>query len=432
MGRGRYSKWITAGSLAGLGVGLALGLVVHRTGNSHLQTLVLSLEPVATIWLSALQLIVFPLIVSVLLVSIASSEPAERPARMGGLTLACYASILCLGAAFSFAAASFLVGGFRVDQRALASLRPDLANAASATALATLSPWGWLRSLGSSRFERGAATRYILPLLAATILFAIAIRKLDAKRRARLVGFFKVVGDATITVVRWLFYGFPIVVFVLVSALYSRTGSLIARGIGYYILAVCGTMLAFTAVQYFIAWLAGGISIPRFARSLWAAQATAVTTRSSLASLPPLLDGALNRIGLPRTVGAFVLPLSVSTFKASQSVYPLFKLIFLAYLFGVPLRSASLFAFVVGVFILSFTAPGIPSGGSLQTIPLLLALGIPIQGIILFNSVEVIPDIFETLLNVTADMTVATVVARFLGTGESVAGAEAVVSSRQR
>jgi Na+/H+-dicarboxylate symporter len=418
--RNSWSKWITIGSLAGLGAGLVLGVMVHRTGNSHLQALVFSLEPVATIWLSALQLIVFPLIISVLLVSITSSESSERPGRMGALTLACFVSLLCLGAVFSLAAASALVGGFRIDQRALASLHPDFASAAGATTSATLSPWQWLRSL-SSRLPRAAATGYILPLLAATILLAVVIRNLDAKRRTRFVRFFKAIGDATIVAVQWLFCALPLVVFVLVSAVYSRAGSLIARGIGYYILAVCGTLLAFTALQYLIAWLGGGISVPRFARSLLAAQVAAVMTRSSLASLPPLLDGALNRIGLPRAVGAFVLPLSVSTFKASQSIYAPFKLIFLAHLFGVSLRPASLLAFVIGVFILSFAAPGIPSGGSLHTIPLLLALGIPIQGIVLFNSVEAIPDIFETLLNVTADMTVATVVARFLGSGERAA-----------
>ena len=76
---------------------------------------------------------------------------------------------------------------------------------------------------------------------------------------------------------------------------------------------------------------------------------------------------------------------------------------------------ASIFAFVIGALILSFAVAGVPGSGSLHSIPLYLALGIPLEGIILLNSVESIPDIFETLLNVTADMTVATVVARFLG-----------------
>ena len=142
-----------------------------------------------------------------------------------------------------------------------------------------------------------------------------------------------------------------------------------------------------------------------------------MTTRSSLASLPPLIDGALNRMGLPRAVGTFVLPLSVSIFKASESIDPPFRLVFLAYLFDVKLSPASIFAFVIGALVLSFAVAGVPGNGAVHSIPLYLALGIPIGGIILLNSVEAIPDIFETLLNVTADMTVAVVVARFLGGG---------------
>jgi proton glutamate symport protein len=416
---GRFSKWITIGSLAGLALGLGFGLLVNATRNSFLQVWLHSLEPLAAIWLRALQIIVIPLIVSVLLVSIASTDQSERPGRMGALTLATFVSIFCLGLLLSFAAASTLAGGFHIDQTALASLNPGLGGSPETSAVAP-SAWNWLRGLISSRLPTNAGTAYILPLLVGTVLIAVSVRNLEAKRRARFVKFFKSASDATIVVVRWLFYALPVVVFILAGAVYSRAGSLVARGIGYYILAVCGTIFGFTLLQYLIAWFAARISIARFARSLWDAQIAAVTTRSSLASLPPLLDGALNRLGLPRTVAASVLPLSVSTFKASQSIYPLFKLIFLAHIFGISLSPASLLAFVIGVFVLSFTAPGVPSGGSLHTIPLLLALGVPMQGIILFNSVEAIPDIFETLLNVTADMTVAAVVARFLGSGAGV------------
>jgi proton glutamate symport protein len=409
----RYSKWITFGSLAALLAGLALGLFAHGSGNARLEGSVLFLMPVATIWLSLLQLIVFPLIVSFLLVSIVSTDDVERPGKMGALTLFCFVSILCLGAVFSLAAASILVGGFRIDPSALASLRADVTSPGAA-ASGTLAAWGWVRDLASSSLKRSVTAGYILPLLAATVVVAIAVRQLSATRRARFVRFSRAASDATLVAVRWLFYALPVVVFILMSAVYSRAGSLIAKGIGYYVLTVSCTLLGFTFLQYLIARLGAGISIPRFAHSLWAAQGAAVTTRSSLASLPPLLDGAL-QAGLPAAIAAFVLPLSVSTFKASQSLYPLFKLIFLAHLFGISLRPASLLAFVAGVFVLSFAAPGVPSGGSLHTIPLLLALGVPIQGIVLFNSVEAIPDIFETLLNVTADMTVAVLVNRLLG-----------------
>jgi Na+/H+-dicarboxylate symporter len=408
------STWITIGSLVALFAGVGAGLAVHRTGNAHLQSFLISLRPIATIWLAALQIVVFPLIVSVLIVSIASSEDAEKPGRMGALTLGCFVSILCVGAAFGLAAGFLLVGGFRIHSEALATLYPVSGTVANGHPAGPLSAWQWLSS-ESSNFGRRVATEFLVPLLAATVLAAIIIRNLSPEPRARAVRLAKATNDGSLLLLRWLFWALPVVVFILISDVSSRTGSLMVEGIGYYMLAKCGTLLAFTGVQYLFAWTGGGTSMARFARSLWAGQTAAVTTRSSLASLPPLIDGALNRMGLPRAVGTFVLPLSVSIFKASESIDPPFRLIFLAYLFNVRLTSPALLAFVIGALILSFAVAGVPGSGALHTIPLYLALGIPLEGIILLNSVETIPDIFETLLNVTADMTVATVVARFLG-----------------
>lgn len=71
--------------------------------------------------------------------------------------------------------------------------------------------------------------------------------------------------------------------------------------------------------------------------------------------------------------------------------------------------------FVLMVIILSFSSPGVPSGGGIRTIPAYLALGIPIEGVLMFDAVEVIPDIFKTLLNVTGDMTTAIIVSRIAG-----------------
>lgn len=418
------SRWITLGSLAGLVLGLAFGVLIHSTGRFHLQALTLLLEPFAALWLRVLRLIVVPLIVCVLVASIASKGSAQKLGRMGGLTFACFLSILFLGALFSFTAAFVLVRGFAIDARALASLHANVANTASPGAAIALSPWQWIRGLVSSKLLKAMAAGHILPVLGVTILFALLLRSFAPRYRDPVVSVFHGAGEAITVAVRLLFCGLPVVVFILVASVSSRTGVMIARGVGYYLLATCGTLLAFTGVQYFIAWLVGGISVGLFARGVLPAQACAVTTRSSLASLPALLEGANDRLALPPAVAAFVLPLSVSTFKASQSIFAPLKLIFLAHLFGVSLDPASLAAFAIGVFILSFVTPGVPSVGSVNTIPLLLALGIPLQGIILLNTVAEISDFFETLLNVTADMAVATIVTRFRGAAMAVADAE--------
>ena len=84
-----------------------------------------------------------------------------------------------------------------------------------------------------------------------------------------------------------------------------------------------------------------------------------------------------------------------------------------AHLYGISLRPTTLVIFLATVMIISFTAPGIPqSGPGFKTIPAYLAAGVPIEGIIVIEAVESIPDIFKTLLNVTGNMTAATLLTR--------------------
>ena len=61
---------------------------------------------------------------------------------------------------------------------------------------------------------------------------------------------------------------------------------------------------------------------------------------------------------------------------------------------------------------LSFYSPGIPSGGLFIMTPVYMALGLPVEGIGLLIALDMIPDMFITTANVTADMTVAVVLGR--------------------
>jgi len=140
----------------------------------------------------------------------------------------------------------------------------------------------------------------------------------------------------------------------------------------------------------------------------------AVGTRSSLASLPALIQGAEGGLGMPRPVSGFVLPLSVATFKVNTSISSVTKFLFLAAAYGIDLDLPRVVTFVVASLMLSFGSPGVPTApGSVTRLPAYLAAGIPLEGVVLLSAVDAVPDIFKTLLNVTADMSVATIVARW-------------------
>jgi proton glutamate symport protein len=408
----KTSAWIAFGSPAGLALGFALGWLAYRTGNVPCQKFISALEPLGTAWLGALSVTVMPLVVSVLVSSIAGTNTSQKIGRIGAVSFLCFVSILALAGLISVLSASLFVRGLNMGMPRLAQLGAKGAGTYSSST-ASASPWQWVHGFSSSRLLATFTAGYILPLLAAAVLFALLLRKFGSRRREPLVKFFVLVGDFAMLVVRLLPCALPAVVFIFIASLSSQKGFSIVAGIGYYLAAMCATLLAFTGLQYLLARMVGGISIRRFARGVLPAQMTAVSTRSSLASLPPLLEGARDILGLPATVVSLVLPLSVAIFKASRPISAPFKLIFLAHLFGVPLTPGSIAAFVLATLVLSTVSPGVPNAGSLHSIPILLTLGIPLQGIVLLNSVAEIPDFLETLLNVTADMNVAAIVTRF-------------------
>lgn len=172
--------------------------------------------------------------------------------------------------------------------------------------------------------------------------------------------------------------------------------------------------------------LVGRVSLKDFARAVYPAQLVAVSTRSSLASLPALVEGARDRLALSAAARGFVLPLAAATFKINRTTSSTIKLLFMAHLYGIALEPTQIITFVLTVVILSFSSLGLPGGGTaFKTLPAYLAAGMPIEAVVLLEAVDVIPDIFKTLANTTGYMTTAVVLDR--GEREPIEGTEPAV-----
>ena len=254
-----------------------------------------------------------------------------------------------------------------------------------------------------------------MPISVAALLFAMAMRAISDEHRLGLLKIFEAASETTLMLANYILRVLPLAVFSLTFVASSRAGPVIAGGVAYYVIAVTLLLIVALLLLYPLSWWLGRISPRRFFTGVLPCQAVAVATRSSLAALPSLLDRGERRIGLPAPVATFVLPLSVTVFKLNRTISSPLKVIILGHLYGVPVDSTLKLFFVLVATLLSFGSPGLPSGGALVTLPFYLAAGLPIQGIVLLNAVDSIPDVFKTLLNVTADMSVATIVTRFAG-----------------
>ena len=149
-------------------------------------------------------------------------------------------------------------------------------------------------------------------------------------------------------------------------------------------------------------------SLRQFARALAPAQGIAVSSRSSLAALPALIDGA-SALGMPERITGFFLPFSTSLFRLGAAVALPVGVLFIAALYRVDLTAAQLVIVGVTSVLLSFSAPGIPGGSILIMAPVLLAVGLPVEGIGILLGMDTIPDMFRTAANVTGTMAAAVV-----------------------
>jgi len=270
----------------------------------------------------------------------------------------------------------------------------------------------WTKSLPTNLIE-SARKGEVLPILIFAGLLGAAIHRLRDEQRIPITNVARGLAEAMMTIVRWLLLGAPVGIFALTYVSALRAGGATAGMMGAFILLVCILLAIFLIALYPITALTGRTSMRQFARAAAPAQLVAISTLSSLAALPALVQGGVDHLRLPSRVSGFVLPLSVTLFKLNRPVSSMAKLFFLAYVYHVPLSIGTIGVFLVSVILLSFGTVGVPQGGqAFTTLPAYLAAGIPVQGVILLEATAIAPDMLKTLVNVTADMSVAAFLSR--------------------
>jgi proton glutamate symport protein len=418
-------------TLVALGGALLLGFVTHRWRRPELLYFVSLVEPLGKLWSNALQMTLIPLIVSQLVCAIAAGAGRKTLGRLGGLSLVTFLALLIAGGIFSLVVVSPFVARFEVNPDEVAALQASASGQTSPyTAGASASFGEAVAALIPSNPVKAAADGAILPLIVFIILFALAITRVAEERRQLLLRFFQALGEVAFTLVRWTLKPMPVGVFALAAPMAANAGGVAIGAIGYFILVSSLLLLGFTLLLYPVALVFGRVGFWRFARAAAPAQAVAISSRSSLAALPAMMDGANRWLRLPGEVTGFTLPLCVSVFKASQPCGSVFKLLFIAHLYGVELDPLRIAGFTVMVAIISFSVAGLPSVGTMQSIPIFLAAGVPLEPVLVLNAVDAIPDVFRTLANVTGDLTALTIVARFAGFSNSTDSYETVAGAK--
>jgi Na+/H+-dicarboxylate symporter len=179
----------------------------------------------------------------------------------------------------------------------------------------------------------------------------------------------------------------------------------------YCIVVVLGLFIHMSVTYPALIKLLTPVPIRKFMTGISAAQVVAFSTSSSGATLPVTMESVQKNIGVSEEVSSFVLPLGATINMDGTGLYQAVAAVFIAQATGIPLDLGAQVAIVFTALLASIGTAAVPSAGIVMLVIILEAINVPAASIALILGVDRILDMCRTVVNVTGDATVATVVA---------------------
>ena len=394
------SAWIILSALVvGMLLGIAVEMVSPATGTATLPFI----EPIGLLWLNALKMTIVPLIVALLITGITATADAARAGKLAGRAVAIFIVANLVAGLMTLLVLPLLLRAFPMSVGAAEGLRHGLGGS---TETATSPHFAdFLLSLIPTNPIAAAAEGAILPLIVFTTIFAFAITRIGTAERATLSGFFKALGDAMLVVIGWVLALAPIGVFALGYALAVKAGVAAFGGLLHYVLMLSAIGVCTIILGLLLATFVVRIPLRRFVRAMVPTFAVALSTQSSLASLPAMLRAAADLDVDPKKAD-IVLPLAVALFRFTSPAMNLAVVVYLAWLFGIQLTPWEMAIGLAVALAAALSSVSLPGSISFVTsiAPIAISMGVPVAPLGLLVAVETFPDIFRTLGNVVADV----------------------------
>jgi proton glutamate symport protein len=410
--------------LAALIAGVVLGMIV----GDHAPRLVDAADVVGTLWLNAMRMTVVPLVVALLVTGIAQTAQAMRAGRLAARSVVTMIAILWASSAMAALMIPTLIGLFPIPAGSAEAFRAALGT--TTQELGTVPPFGdFLRAMIPTNPVNAAASDAILPLIIFTMVFAFAVTRLPPAKRTTIADFFAAIADTMVIMIQWVLALAVIGVFALAFVVGSKAGAAALGTLAHYVVILSALGVIIWVAAFVLAWFGARRSPAAFFPAAAPAMAVAISTQSSLASLPAMLEG-VKKLGVREGTADIVLPMAVAIFRATGPAMNFGVALYIAHLYSVPLGPAQIAVGLAAGAITTMGAVSLPGSVSFVSsiAPICIAMGVPIEPLALLIAVETFPDIFRTVGNVTMDMAVTATIDRAHGDDAPAAASAAVAA----
>ncbi|PCD04824.1 dicarboxylate/amino acid:cation symporter [Sphingomonas spermidinifaciens] len=404
--------------LAGLAAGLVLGLAASWAagGAGWVEAVTTYVTgPLGQIFLRLLFMLVIPLLFAALVTGVTEMGDLASLKRVGLRTLLFTAVLSTLSVVIALLLVNLIRPGDGVDPAtAKAMLESAREGAGAILGKSQGSPSGMESALAiiPSNVVRAAADDDILAVMVFALAFGIGMVVAPEDKVVVLKGAVEGLLEVTLTLIGFVIRLAPIAVFCFMFNLTAEFGADVLVRLGAFVGTVIGALAIQMVVVYPIGvWLFAGRGPVGFFRGVQSPMLMAFSTASSNATLPAALSAAETELKLPRKIARFVLTIGATANQNGTAMFEGVAVIFLAQFFGVELSLAQQGSVMLVCILGGIGTAGVPAG-SLPVVAIILAsVGVPPVAIGLILGVDRFLDMCRTMLNVTGDLAIATMVA---------------------
>ncbi|WKK66944.1 dicarboxylate/amino acid:cation symporter [Lutimonas zeaxanthinifaciens] len=407
--------------LLGMVLGVAFGflMVSFSGGKVIVQDWI---KPFGTIFINALKLIAVPLILGSLITGVSDLKDISKLSKMGGKTVLTYLITTVVAVSIGLLLVNVFTPGDSITEGTRTELVSNYAENTQKykEEAANQKKQGPLQALvdlvPDNIIGASGKNKNMLQVIFFAIFFGVGLILLPEERAKPVKDFFSSFNEVILKMIDLIMLAAPYGVFALLAALIVESPSAdLFKALGWYALTVLFGLLIMVSFYTTVVFIFTGKRPKEFLQGISPAQLLAFSTSSSAATLPVTMERVNEHLGVDEEVSSFVLPIGATINMDGTSLYQAVAAVFIAQAFGMDLSLGVQLGIVATATLASIGSAAVPGAGMVMLVIVLAQAGIPEAGLALIFAVDRPLDMCRTVVNVTGDATVATIIAKSEG-----------------
>lgn len=405
--------------LGALVIGSIIGMMVPKGvilfGNT---TLLSVIAPFGDLFIRLLKMIIVPIIVASLIMGTSSIEPSKL-GRVGGKAVFFYFITTLFAIVIGLACAFVFHPGSGLDLSDASVAVSKTANAPSISEIfLSIVPTNPISSMANTD---------VLAIICFCIFFGVGLAFCKESNDERIknsantvFNFFDGVSEIMFKMVHWIMQYAPIGVFALMFAVFNKSGAGAFSSLANVTIALYVGLALQVILVYCGVCLIMKLNPIDFIKKVKDPMLTAFVTRSSNATLPISMDTAEHKMGVPKGVYSFVLPVGATVNMNGTTVYLGVCSLFIANACGIDLTMGHYITIVITSILAAIGTAGIPGAGAIMLLLILESIGLKVEGNVaiaygMILGIDAILDMGRTSMNVVGDVVASIWVAKTEG-----------------